>query len=102
MGREAHFQLRFSKVSLCFFILSIILLFHACGRHKVPAEKSARLPEKRLEKKGVYHIVERHQTLYRICKTYGVDIREVAFLNGITDHGKIETGQRILIPGAEK
>ena len=47
-------------------------------------------------------MVERHQTLYRICKTYGVDIKEVASLNGITDPSKIQTGQRIFIPGAKK
>jgi murein DD-endopeptidase MepM/ murein hydrolase activator NlpD len=51
---------------------------------------------------GVYHVVERHQTLYRICKTYGVDLKEVASLNGISDLSKIQTGQRIFIPGAKK
>jgi murein DD-endopeptidase MepM/ murein hydrolase activator NlpD len=52
--------------------------------------------------KGVYHMVERHQTFYRISKTYGVDLKEVASLNGITDPSKIQTGQRIFIPGAKK
>jgi len=47
-------------------------------------------------------VVERHQTLYRICKTYGVDLKRVASLNGIADPSKIETGQRIFIPGAKK
>ncbi len=47
-------------------------------------------------------MVERHQTLYRICKTYGVDLKRIASLNGITDPSKIETGQRIFIPGAKK
>jgi murein DD-endopeptidase MepM/ murein hydrolase activator NlpD len=47
-------------------------------------------------------VVERHQTLYRICKTYGVDIKEVSSLNGVADPGKIQTGQRIFIPGAQK
>jgi len=47
-------------------------------------------------------VVERHQTFYRICKTYGVDLKKVASLNGIADPSKIETGQRILIPGATK
>ena len=47
-------------------------------------------------------MVERHQTLYRICKTYGVDIKEVASLNGIIDESKIQTGQRIFIPGAKR
>jgi len=54
------------------------------------------------EREGVYHPVERHQTLYRICKTYEVDINEVASLNGIADPGKIQVGQRIFIPGAKQ
>ncbi len=74
----------------------------ACARHKVPAEKPSRVPEKRIEKKRVYHVVERHQTLYRICKTYGVDLQEIARLNGIPEVSKIQKGQRIFIPGAEK
>lgn len=69
-----------------------------CIRHRIPLGK----PSPPSEKKGVYHVVERHQTLYRICKTYGVDIKEVASLNGITDQSKIRTGQRIFIPGAKK
>ena len=47
-------------------------------------------------------MVERHQTFYRICKTYGVDLKEVSSLNGISDPSKIQTGQRIFIPGAKK
>jgi murein DD-endopeptidase MepM/ murein hydrolase activator NlpD len=69
-----------------------------CVRHRVPLEK----PSPPSEKKGAYHVVERHQTLYRICKTYGVNIKEIASLNGITDQSKIQTGQRIFIPGAKK
>ncbi|MBW2040137.1 MAG: M23 family metallopeptidase [Deltaproteobacteria bacterium] len=51
---------------------------------------------------GVYHTVERHQTLWRICKTYGVDMDKVARINRIKDKNKIEVGQRIFIPGAKK
>ena len=87
---------------LCFLLISSIFSFHACGRHRVPVEEPPRASEKRTVKKGVYHIAERHQTLYRICKTYGVDIQEVAGLNGIADASKIRAGQRIFIPGAEK
>jgi murein DD-endopeptidase MepM/ murein hydrolase activator NlpD len=78
--------------------LSVILLASGCARHKVLVERPSRPPDR----KGVYHVVERHQTLYRICKTYGVDLRGVASLNGISDPSKIETGQRIFIPGAKK
>ncbi len=51
---------------------------------------------------GVYHKVEPHQTLWRICKTYGVDMEEVARINRIKDKNKIKVGQRIFIPGAKK
>ena len=51
---------------------------------------------------GVYHTVKRHQTLWRICKTYGVDIDEVARINHIRDPSRIREGQKIFIPGAKK
>jgi LysM repeat protein len=47
-------------------------------------------------------VVERHQTFYRICKTYGVDLKEVASINGISDPSQLQTGQRIFIPKAKK
>ncbi len=77
--------------------LFTILVALGCARHKVTIERPPPL-----ETKGVYHIVERHQTLYRICKTYGVDIKEVARLNGIMDHSRIQVGQKIFIPRAKK
>jgi LysM repeat protein len=58
----------------------------------VATEQRPTPPEKKVARRGVYHVVERHQTLYRICKTYAADIREVASLNGIADHHKISGG----------
>jgi len=52
--------------------------------------------------KGVYHVVERHQTLWRICKTYGASMDEVARVNRIRDKNRIMAGQRLFIPGAAK
>jgi murein DD-endopeptidase MepM/ murein hydrolase activator NlpD len=86
------------KKILWLSFLSLILLMGGCTRNRVSREKPS--PPQRM--KGVYHVVERHQTLYRICKTYGVDLKGVASLNGIPDPSKIETGQRIFIPGAKK
>jgi murein DD-endopeptidase MepM/ murein hydrolase activator NlpD len=77
--------------------ITLVFLVHGCAKHRVLLERPS--PP---AKKGIYHLVERHQTLYRICKTYGVDIKEVASPNGITDPSKIQTGQRIFIPGAKK
>ncbi len=83
------------------FLLSVFLS-STCSPKKVPLDPRRPPPETKGVRRGVYHVVERHQTLYRICKTYGADLREVASLNGIADHSKIRVGQRIFIPGAKK
>jgi murein DD-endopeptidase MepM/ murein hydrolase activator NlpD len=93
---------RLAQIVLGAFFLSTFLFLASCSQKRVATERRPPPQEKKVVRKGVYHVVERHQTLYRICKTYGVDIHEVASINGITDHSKIETGQRIFIPGAKK
>jgi LysM repeat protein len=82
--------------------LVTILFAQACARQRIVLDRSSSPSQKRIKSQGVYHIVERHQTLYRICKTYGVDLKSVAFINGISDHARIEVGQRIFIPGARR
>jgi murein DD-endopeptidase MepM/ murein hydrolase activator NlpD len=86
------------KIFLMLILISTVFFLNTCARHRVPLERPFPPPGK----KGIYHVVERHQTFYRICKTYEVDLKEVASLNGISDPSKIQTGQRIFIPGAKK
>ncbi len=52
--------------------------------------------------KGIYHEVKRYETLWRICKTYGVKMEEVIRLNHLSDPDNIKVGQRLFIPGATK
>lgn len=52
--------------------------------------------------RGVYHPVQKGQTLYRIGKAYGVDEQRIAQLNDISDPSRIKVGQRIFIPGADR
>ena len=51
---------------------------------------------------GVYHKVGKGETLWRISKTYGVDIQDVAELNDIRDLTEIKAGRLIYIPGASR
>jgi len=74
--------------------LAIFLIFIIVGACR---STSASYPGPR-----VYHTVKRHQTLWRICKTYGVDINEVARVNHIQDPSKIRVGQKIFIPRAKR
>jgi murein DD-endopeptidase MepM/ murein hydrolase activator NlpD len=93
---------RLAQIVLGTLFLSTLLLVASCSQKRVATVRRHPRQEKKVTRKGVYHVVERHQTLYRICKTYEVDIHEVASINGIDDHSKIQTGQRIFIPGAKK
>jgi len=90
------------RIILLMVAIQFAFFVTACARHKVALEKLPPPSEKKVEMKGVYHVVEKHQTLYRICKTYRVDMKEVASLNNIADPSRIQTGQKIFIPGAVK
>lgn len=57
-------------------------------------------PEQRAQ--GVYHIVKKGETLWRICKAYGADLQYVAEVNNIRDPSQIREGQSIFIPGAPR
>lgn len=50
---------------------------------------------------GVYHLVERRETLWRISKAYDVDLEELARINRIPDSSSIEVGQLIFIPNRQ-
>jgi LysM repeat protein len=49
---------------------------------------------------GVYHVVEKGQTLWRISKTYNLDVYELMRVNRISDPSQIRAGQKLFIPGA--
>jgi murein DD-endopeptidase MepM/ murein hydrolase activator NlpD len=93
--------MQFSKTTLCgktgqrFAAIFMVVLLTVSPRCLHPRDVDSGQP-------GVYHTVKRHQTFWRICKTYGVDMAEVARVNGIKDKTKIEVGQRIFIPRATK
>jgi murein DD-endopeptidase MepM/ murein hydrolase activator NlpD len=87
----------FTRIGLWALVTLMVLIISACAPRRVFIGR----PSPSL-KKGVYHVVERHQTLYRICKTYQVDMERVASMNDISDASKIEVGQRIFIPGARR
>lgn len=50
--------------------------------------------------KGIYHRVEKGQTLWRIARMYGVSVEELAKVNRLPDATKVKNGQLIFIPGA--
>jgi len=51
---------------------------------------------------GIEHVVLPRQTLWRIARTYGTSVRELARVNGIEDPTVLSAGQVLFIPGATK
>jgi len=51
---------------------------------------------------GVYHTVERGQTLWRISTTYGVDMQLIAEYNDIYNPDLIYEGQELFIPSVDE
>lgn len=51
---------------------------------------------------GVYHKVGKGETLWRISKTYGVDMQDIAELNNIKDNREIKAGSLLYIPGVSR
>lgn len=60
------------------------------------------VPIKQADSKGVYHKIKRGQTLWRVAKTYGVDLELLAKVNNLEDATEIKTGGLVFIPNAEK
>lgn len=51
---------------------------------------------------GVYHTVEKGQTLYTIAKVYNVPIEDIKRANDLTDASELRPGERLFIPDAER
>lgn len=49
---------------------------------------------------GIYHRIEKGQTLFRISKIYNVNLDELVRINKIEDVRKIEVGRLVFIPGS--
>ena len=52
------------------------------------------------DSRGVYHKVKKNETLWRISKTYNVEVNDITKANNIPKEAKIEKNQLVFIPGA--
>jgi murein DD-endopeptidase MepM/ murein hydrolase activator NlpD len=92
-----------------FFFFSFSLLFGVgCGPHHVssPGQKEPGYLETEPPSggvaRGIYHTVKTKETLWRIAKTYGVNLQTLAEINNIDEPAQITVGQKLFIPGATK
>ena len=81
-------------------LISIFVLGSLSYASKPPVSSPLTAPVTKPE--GIYHKVEKSETLWRICKTYKVNMQEVAELNNIKNTSLIRVGDKIFIPGAKQ
>lgn len=82
----------------CVFV-SCLMTVYSCA----PLEVDTYYPKEDYpepEKTGVYHKVQKGQTLWRIAKTYDVAIDDIISVNNIPNVAKMEENQLVFIPGA--
>jgi len=51
---------------------------------------------------GIYHTVQKGQTLYRIAQVYEIDMEVLSRANHIRDASKIKVGTQLWVPGARR
>ena len=82
------------KIFLFLLLVAFLFLIQGCATPHVPVVRMEEPPRE----KGVYHKVEKGETLWRIAKNYKVDIGELASANRLPDTTKINVGQILVIP----
>lgn len=84
-----------------FFIIFVTTLIvgglHGCAT--APKTGPAYIPPTSFVGAPIYHTVKRGETLYRIAKTYHVEVNQLMQANRISSPSQLETGARLLIPG---
>lgn len=90
-----------SKISLAF----LIVLLAGCATteyNRLPETPQVLTPPKIEKPQGIYHKVQKGQTLWQISKTYGLSVEDIISANNIPNAAAIEVNQLLLIPGAKE
>lgn len=80
---------RFPSLALVLIFAFYILSFSGCASS--PVSLAHNMP-------GIYHRMQKGETLWRISKIYNVNLNELISINRISDTTDIEIGQAIFIP----
>ncbi len=104
MSSNYNLNHHIKSVALAISVIVMPLLLSSCATTEYPSYPTTTdtAPKPPVKKDGVYHKVQKGETLWRIAKAYGVDIDGVISSNQIPNAGAIEVNQLILIPGAKQ
>lgn len=94
------------RLFVCFFILLASFTSGCASREKYyPSRGTAATGQTQTASggfTGVYHTVKQGQTLWRISKTYGVDLETLQWVNDVEDVTDLGVGRVLFIPGVSK
>jgi len=103
-GRAVE-RVSFSRVWMCLSvaILFILLTAPACSATRLQTKSPPPRPElgAKVQPKGITHVVQRGQTLFRIGQAYQVSVASLLEANRLKPSTPLKVGQRLLIPGAK-
>jgi len=92
------FKLTTYRLTLTAYLLFSLWVINFMGCVSVPLTQ----PPIPSAAAGIYHRVEKGQTLWRISRVYNVDLEELARINHISDAANIEAGELVFIPHTQK
>ena len=78
----------------------LLLGLASCVTTAPAAKPDLSQPHAEPELISVRHVVRQGETLYRIARTYGLDVDDLMAVNGIEDPTTLRIGQELLIPGS--
>ena len=86
-------------VRLGVICLFLVMFFGGCATLPVESDfMTTEFPEP--ERTGIYHKVNKGETIWRIAKAYDVSINDIVRTNNIPNVAQIERNQLVFIPGA--
>ncbi|MBF0593797.1 MAG: peptidoglycan DD-metalloendopeptidase family protein [Candidatus Omnitrophica bacterium] len=85
----------------CVAIFVLCAGIAGCATTRKPPAVLPTTPVKEVKPKGVYHKVNKGETLWRISKTYKISVEEIIQANHIPSAASIEENQLLLIPGVD-
>jgi hypothetical protein len=93
------FKNRYAVINYFLLAVCCVLFLMGCATN-VTTHKIATKPE--ITAPGIYHRIQKGETLWRISEIYGISLEEILRVNGIPDAAKIEIDQLVFIPQRQK
>ena len=94
----------FNISQLIFIFLFVLCFLSGCATavKTKPVPPPTPTVETKLKQEGIYHKVQKGETVWRISKTYQVGLDEIVKINNIPNAASIEENQLLFIPSAKE